>query len=157
LRDGSTVHVRPVRLDEDHAIRAFADGLSPPVPFRFLGTASLDWVTDWSTNVDYADRFALVAETGTPRQIIAHAAYVRSDPDRAEVAFLVSKAWQGRGITTVLLAHLAEVATRNGIATFTAEVMPENHPMIEVFQGSGFPVEMRSTADSIHVELPTSL
>ena len=29
---------------------------------------------------------------------------------------------------------------------FTAEVMPENHRMIEVFRESGFPAEMSSSA-----------
>ena len=64
---------------------------------------------------------------------------------------------QGLGLGTLLLAHLAEVAQDNGISVFTAEVMPENHRMIEVFRESGFPVEMSSRPGSIHVELPTSL
>ena len=75
----------------------------------------------------------------------------------AEVAFLVADAWQGQGISTILLAHLADVADRHGISTFTAEVLPANHRMIEVFRESGFPVEMRSTPDAIELELPTSL
>ena len=53
---------------------------------------------------------------------------------------------QGLGLGTLLLAHLAEVAQDNGISVFTAEVMPENHRMIEVFRESGFPVEMSSSA-----------
>ena len=158
LRDGSTVHVRPIRSGDKAAIRTFLEGVSPEsIGFRFFGAADLDWVTDWSVDVDYADRFALVAESGTPRSIVAHAAYVREDEDRAEVAFLVADAWQGRGISTILLAHLAAVAEEHGILTFTAEVLPHNHRMIEVFRESGFPVDMRSTPDAISIELPTSL
>ena len=56
-----------------------------------------------------------------------------------------------------MLAQLAEVATGHGISTFTAEVLPHNHRMIEVFRESGFPVQMRSSPDAIAVELPTSL
>jgi acetate---CoA ligase (ADP-forming) len=158
LRDGSTVHVRPVRTGDKAQIRAFLDGLSPEsIGFRFFGTPDLDWVADWSVDVDYADRFSLVAETGEPRRIVAHAAYVRIDANHAEVAFLVADAWQGRGIATVLLAHLAEVAERHGISTFTAQVLPQNHRMIEVVRESGFPVRLRSTPDAIAIELPTSL
>jgi predicted CoA-binding protein len=73
------------------------------------------------------------------------------------VAFLVADAWQGRGISTILLAHLAGLAEQNGITTFTAQVLPANHRMIEVFHESGFPVDMRSTPDAIEIELPTSL
>jgi acetate---CoA ligase (ADP-forming) len=158
LRDGSTVHVRPVRRDEEAAIRAFLTTVSPQsIAFRFFGTPNLEWVVAWSVDVDYADRYALVAETGSPHEIIAHAAYVRENEHRAEVAFLVSDTWQGRGISTILLAHLAAVAAAHGISTFTAQVLPMNHRMIEVFRESGFPVEMRSTPDAIEIEFPTSL
>ena len=158
LRDGSTVHVRPVRHEDAEAIRSFLDDVSPEsIAFRFFGTPSTDWVVAWSVDVDYSDRFALVAESGSPRRPVAHAAYVREGEDRAEVAFLVADAWQGRGISTILLAHLAGVAEGQGIATFTAEVLPQNHRMIEVFRESGFPVDLRSSPDAIHVEFPTSL
>jgi len=109
LRDGSTVHVRPVRPDDKTAIRAFLGDVSAEsIGFRFFGAVDLDWVTRWAMDVDYADRFALVAETGTPRRVIAHAAYIRLGPKpahdrtrgirmlgngRAEVAFLVADAW----------------------------------------------------------------
>ncbi len=158
LRDGSTVHVRPVRAGDEAAIRAFLTTVSPEsIAFRFFGMPNLEWVTTWSVDVDYADRFALVAESGTPPLIIAHAAYVRERAERAEVAFLVADAWQGRGISTILLAHLAGLAEQHGISTFTAQVLPANHRMIEVFRESGFPVELRSSPDAIGIELPTSL
>jgi acetyl coenzyme A synthetase (ADP forming)-like protein len=158
LRDGSTAHVRPVRAADKPAIRAFLDGLSrESVIFRFFGVADLNWVAAWSIDVDYTDRFALVAETGTPSRIIAHAAYVRIDDERAEVAFLVADEWQGRGISTIMLAHLAAVADRHEIITFVAEVLPGNHRMIDVFRESGFPVQTRSTPDALEIELPTSL
>lgn len=112
LRDGSTVHVRPVHAEDEPAMRPFLDQISPQsIGFRFFGAADLNWVTARSVDVDYADRFALVAETGVPRRILAHAAYVRIDDTRAEVAFLVADEWQGRGIATILLAHLAHLAS----------------------------------------------
>jgi acetyl coenzyme A synthetase (ADP forming)-like protein len=158
LRDGSTVHVRPVKPDDEAAIRSFLEGVSQQsIGFRFFGIPNLDWVVKWSLDVDYADRYALVVESGAEHAIIAHAAYVRGKDNRAEVAFLVADAWQGRGISTILLAHLGTVALEHGISTFTAEVLPQNHRMIEVFRESGFPVEMRSTPDAIEIELPTSL
>ncbi len=150
--------MRPVRAHDAQSIRAFLEKLSPEsIAFRFFGVPNLDWVTSWSVDVDHADRVALVAEIGRPGTMIAHAAYVRVDAARAEVAFMVADAWQGQGISTILLAHLAAVADRHGIAAFIAEVLPLNHRMIEVFRESGFPIEMRSTPDAIMVELPTSL
>jgi acetyl coenzyme A synthetase (ADP forming)-like protein len=158
LRDGATVHVRPVRRSDGEVIRPFLETLSDEsIGFRFFGIPNLDWATAWSVDVDYADRFALVAEGGSPQAILAHAAYVRIDANRAEVAFVVADAWQGRGISTILLAHLAEVAQQHGISTFIAEVLPRNHRMIDVFRESGFPAEVRSLPDYLEVELPTSL
>ncbi len=157
LKDGSTLHVRPVAPGDRAAIISFLHGLSPrSIGFRFFGQIDLDWVADWSLDVDYADRYALVATTGSEQEIVAHAAYVRTREDRAEVAFTVADAWQGHGIATIMLAHLAATAERHGIALFTAEVLPANHGMICVFRDSGFPVEQRVADGVIHVELPTS-
>jgi acetyl coenzyme A synthetase (ADP forming)-like protein len=158
LRDGSTLHVRPIRRDDGSAIRAFlADLSSESIVFRFFSSPNLEWVANWSVDVDYADRFALVAETGQPPRVVAHAAYVREMSESAEVAFLVADEFQGHGISTTLLAHLAAVAERHGITTFTAQVLPANHRMIEVFRESGLPVELVSRPDAIEVVLPTSL
>jgi acetyl coenzyme A synthetase (ADP forming)-like protein len=158
LRDGSTAHVRPVRAEDKPGVRAFLESISADsIVFRFFGAADLDWATSWSIDVDYANRFALIAESGSPSRVIAHAAYIRIDDERAEVAFLVADAWQGHGISTIMLAHLAGAAAHHGISTFTAEVLPANHRMIDVFRQSGFPVDIRSTRDAIEIELPTSL
>ena len=158
LRDGSTLHIRPIRATDEPAIRTFLHGVSrESIGFRFFGAADLEWVTAWSLDVDYADRYGLLAETGTPTRIVSHASYIRIDDDRAEVAFLVADAWQGRGISTILLAHLAGAADQHGISTFVADVLPANHRMIEVFRQSGFPIDTHATRDSIQIELPTSL
>jgi succinyl-CoA synthetase alpha subunit len=56
-----------------------------------------------------------------------------------------------------MLGQLAAVAERHGISVFTAEVMPSNQRMIQVFRDSGFPVEVRAKDGVIEIELPTSL
>ncbi|HEY5187788.1 MAG TPA: GNAT family N-acetyltransferase [Solirubrobacteraceae bacterium] len=158
LRDGSTVHVRPVRAEDRESVYAFLAGISQEsIGFRFFAAANLKWATNWTVDVDYSARFGLVAETGSPSRIIAHGAYIGIDAERAEVAFLVADEWQGRGIATILLAHLADVAERHGFETFTAEVMPANHRMIQVFRESGFAVAVRSTRDAIKIEFPLSM
>jgi acetate---CoA ligase (ADP-forming) len=158
LRDGSSIHVRPVQDADRGAIRTFYDNLSSEsLWFRFLGLPPLDWVTNWSVDVDYADRYALVATVGPERPIVAHGAYSRIDGDRAEVAFVVADAWQRRGIATIMLAHLAAAAVHHQISVFTALVAPSNHKMVQVFRDSGFPVEVQAKDGVIEVEFPTSL
>jgi len=150
--------VRAVRPEDGPKIAAFLKALSPDsIAFRFFGIPNLKWVERWSLSVDYADSFGLVATTGPNQQIIAHGGYFREGPGRAEVAFMVADDWQGRGIATIMIAHLAAAAEQHGISQFTAVVLPSNHRMIEVFRQSGFPVALRSTAGLIEVEFPTSL
>ncbi len=146
LRDGSTVRVRPVRADDADGLRRFFEGLSEEATwFRFFsaGTSTASQVAA-ALNVDYRDRFGLVATRGAGGEIVAHALYARTGDDRAEVAFAIAEGFKGHGLGTILLAHLAEAATDIGIETLEAEVMPENHRMIEVFRESGFPVDVRA-------------
>src|SRR5689334_16597015 len=59
-------------------------------------------------------------------------------PERAEVAFAVADAMQGRGLGTRLLERLADVARERGVRAFDAFVLGENLAMMEVFLQSGF-------------------
>ena len=160
LRDGSTVRVRPVREGDWDAMLAFFQRLTPESQyFRFFsGASNFEPAADWATKVDYANRFGLVATTGPDERIVAHAAWQRSDedPTRAEVAFVNADDFQGRGLGTILLAHLAETAEDLEVLVFEAEVLPENHRMIEVFRQSGFQVSLQLEPGVIKVEFPTS-
>ena len=40
---------------------------------------NLDWAVEWATDVDYADRYALIATTGPDQTIVGHGAYIRID------------------------------------------------------------------------------
>ena len=76
---------------------------------------------------------------------------------QAEVAFAVADDWQGRGIATLLLVRLAELADAAGIETLTAMVHPSNHRMLRVFRDSGFPVEVTARPAELHVRMPARL
>ena len=158
LRDGSTVHVRPVRPEDEEALREFLDALSMDSRWlRFFGGANIARAAKAAADVDYRDRYGVVATSGMDDKIIAHAEYVTMDEQRAEVAFEIADPLQGQGLGTILLAHLATAAEQNGIRTFEAEVLPQNYKMVSVFRESGFPAELRAMPDVISVELPTSI
>jgi acetyl coenzyme A synthetase (ADP forming)-like protein len=158
LRDGSTVHVRPIRGDDRDAVLQFLRQLSETSLYLrfFSGHVDLERAADWAVDVDYRERYGLVATAGAGG-IVAHATYLQTKQDRAEVAFAISDQYQGLGIGTILLAHLVEAAEKNGIAVLEAQVLPQNHKMVEVFRESGFPVSMRPEPGVIVVEFPTSL
>ncbi|MCC7103528.1 MAG: GNAT family N-acetyltransferase [Chloroflexi bacterium] len=160
LRDGATVHIRPVRPDDEPRLLEFFAALSPESRgLRFFSYAVDLAGAAWrESTVDYQHRFGLVATTGPDERIAGQASYVTTDdPERAEVAFAVDDASQGRGLGTLLLGQLAEIAAGNGVRVFEAEILPSNHRMLQVFRQSGFPVEVRSYPDELRVTFPTSL
>jgi acetyl coenzyme A synthetase (ADP forming)-like protein len=159
LRDGATVTVRPLVSGDEPELCAFLDGLSIESRWlRFFSAgADLHRAASYMAALEPEQGRGLVAVAGEPERIVAHAAYIREAAGRAEVAFEVADDWQGRGISTVLLAHLSELATADGIDTFTAVVLPENRRMIQVFRDSGFAVEVRSHPGELRVELPATL
>jgi acetyl coenzyme A synthetase (ADP forming)-like protein len=159
LRDGSTIHLRPVRREDEPAVLAFYGGLSDEARYLRFFSKTVDFAgaARRTVDVDYERRFALVAEAGRDRHVVADAMYLASGPERAEVALAISDVYQGRGLGTILLGHLAEMAHQHGIQLFEARVLPQNHQMIQVFRESGFPVDIRHELGEIIVESPTSL
>jgi acetate---CoA ligase (ADP-forming) len=161
LRDGSTVHIRPVRPDDRERIEDFLIGLSEESRrLRFWGvTVDVTDVAAKASDVDYVDHLTLLAvEGGSTGKVVGGAQYVRIESGpRAEVSVSVADALQGHGLGSILIAHLADAAQANGIETFSASVLPENHRMIEVFRGTGFAVRIRAVPGEVEVELSTEI
>jgi GNAT superfamily N-acetyltransferase len=154
LRDGAAVHVRPVGGHDEAALRAFLEGVSPDsLRRRFCGAADASRAATCLLQGRRADDIALVAHAGSSPEIVAHAASFQIDATRAEVAFLVSDTWQGRGLGSLLLSRLAHRARSQGVTKFVADVLPGNHAMIAVFRRCGHPVELRSDAYGVEVEI----
>jgi RimJ/RimL family protein N-acetyltransferase len=79
--------------------------------------------------------------------------YIGSQPGSAEVAFTVEDAHQGRGIASLLLRHLVKMARAAGLKELFAEVLPDNAPMLKVFERSGLPMTRKRGRDAVHVTL----
>ncbi|HET7399347.1 MAG TPA: GNAT family N-acetyltransferase [Intrasporangium sp.] len=144
LRDGTVAHVRPITPADGDALRRFHNAQSPEsVYLRFF--APLRELSDRDvhrfTHLDYHDRVALVATLGG--EIIGVGRYDRVGPSEAEVAFNISDHYQGKGIGSVMLEHLAAIARELGITKFTAEVLPQNRKMLTVFKDAGYDVRHR--------------
>jgi acetate---CoA ligase (ADP-forming) len=157
LRDGSTLHLRPIKPDDVSAMLDFHKRLSPrSVYFRFF--SPLPELSEERAaalvNVDYEDTFALVGELAG--RLVAVARYYRDEKahDRAEVAFVIEDALQGRGIATRMLERLAEIAREKGITTFDAYVLGDNRKMMDVFMHTGFEVERRLDGGVFQVAFP---
>ena len=161
LRDGSTIHIRPVRSDDEEALFDFLRGLSENSRamrfFAVTSDSSLSKEAHRAADVDYVNKYGLAATIGPEQRIVGHALYVAAGNESAEVGFTIADEYQGRGLGTVLLGQLAEVAASNGFRVFKAHVRPENRRMIDVFRESGFPTELHAEPGELTITFPTSL
>ncbi|RKN37879.1 GNAT family N-acetyltransferase [Streptomyces hoynatensis] len=149
LRDGGLAHVRPITPADAGRLVDFYERVSDESKYyRFFAPYPRLSARDVRrfTHHDYVDRVGLAAVAGD--EFLATVRYDRLPEagDRAEVAFLVQDAHQGRGIASALLEHIAAVARERGIREFEAEVLPANQKMIKVFTDAGYS-QARSFAD----------
>jgi acetate---CoA ligase (ADP-forming) len=160
LRDGGTLRLQPPIASDADAVLDLLAGLSErSLYLRFHGTPTVrSQLVEPFLDPDWLDRGALIgslADEAGARHIVALASYARlRDPLAAEVAFVVADAHQGRGIGTRLLEQLAARAAGVGIERFVAEVVPENRPMLHVFEDAGFEVSRVLESGTVEVEFP---
>ena len=155
LRDGTTLHLRPIRPDDDSKLLDLFQRMSDEsLYYRFMSVQRLspEKAAEWS-HIDYDRQFVIVGECGGP--LAAVAGYYRSEHalDRAEVAFSIPDALQGRGIGTRMLERLAEIGRERGLRAFDAYVLGDNRRMMTVFLESGFEVTQRLDHGVFHVSL----
>jgi len=166
LRDGGSIGIRAIRPDDKERLLALFEGLSSrSVYFRFFQAKRrlTDEELQYFTELDFVRNVALVAtlRDDDGESIVGVGRYIGLDEHgrpvpRAEVAFAVAEAHQGRGIGTLLLEHLARLAREQGIQTFEAYVLGENNRMLQVFDTSGFVVERALEHGVFHIAFPTA-
>ena len=159
LADGGTARLRPIRPSDADLLVAFYDRVSPEskylrffAPYPRLSRRDVKRFTE----VDYVDRVALILTLGG--KMIGVGRWDRLDDGdgsgKAEIAFLVEDAHQGRGVAQLLLEHLAEAARERGITGFVAEVLPENRRMAQVFADAGYRIRKGVEDGVLVVEFP---
>jgi acetyl coenzyme A synthetase (ADP forming)-like protein len=144
LRDGTSILIRGVRASDRDGVRGLFARMSPEsVRHRFFAAkrellaSDLVWIDRLGT-----DEVALagVLRRGGHEELLGIARYARISDAVAEVAFDIADAHQGRGLGTLLLEQLADIARTCGISTFRAYVEADNARMLEVFEHSGMGV-----------------
>lgn len=157
LTDGTIARIRPLREDDRERLVRLHEGVSDESSRRRFfsvnrssGRAYVQHLLDPD-----ATALVLVAELHGGLVGIATAEPEATRPDHAEISFLVADEMHGRGIGTLLLEHLAASARGRRIRWFTADVLTENHPMLEVFADAGFPATRRTSEGVVSWEIAT--
>src|SRR6516162_10142687 len=139
LADGRHVEIRALKPDDRDALLAAVGRTSAQSLYRrFFGARRgfTEREIAFFVEVDFASHVALVAsveEEGRP-VIAGGARYVVVAPGQAEVAFAVVDEYHGRGIGAALMRHLAAIASKASLKQLVAEVLPDNIPMLRVFE-----------------------
>ncbi len=93
------------------------------------------------SQIDYIKNLTMIAVVGEPgfEKVVAVGEYLLdSATNIAEVAFSVSKSYQGMGLGTILMKKIIEAARENGIAGIMAYTDPENKAMIKLFKSLSY-------------------
>jgi len=158
LRDGRRLEIRALQPTDEQDMLAAVDRTSSQSLYRrFFGAKRHFSESEkaYFLKVDFVDHVALVAvaEDAGRSCIVGGGRYVVVRPGTAEVAFAVIDDYQGRGIGAALMRHLALLARDAGIKELIAEVLPENIPMLKVFQKSGLALQAKRRAGVVDVTL----
>ena len=146
LKDGTVVHIRPIRPDDEARLIEFSRLLSPQSVYQRFFNALSELPPDVAhrlANVDYHQRMALVAEVAG--QPVAVVRWEPSDqPGMVELALVVLDEWQNRGIGRIVLRETMRIAQAHGIRRFRADVLAENRRMLRLLATEAAIVERRT-------------
>jgi acyl-CoA hydrolase/GNAT superfamily N-acetyltransferase len=158
-KEGLTVFLRPVKITDEHRLKDFFYSLSSDCMYhRFISTRA-DMPHERLQKfvvVDYKKEMVILAVLveDAGEMIVGMGQYfINESAHTAEVAFVVRDGYQNRGIGMELLSYLTQLAKKNGLHGFTAEVLMDNKKMLQLFEKMGFVIEKRAEAGSYELKM----
>jgi acetyltransferase len=160
LADGTEIFVRAVRPDDEALIVELHEGHSEhTIRMRFFGMVrhlSRDNLVKLC-QLDYRRDLALAAlhrgADGRPHMIGVSRYHFDPETGDAEFAVVVTDAWQGKGVGTLLMRRLTVVALERGVKRFVGEVLRENGAMLRLMGGLGFTVRPTDDPTVLRAEM----
>ncbi len=149
LKNGTSITIRPIRPEDEPLMVKFHASLSEQsVYMRYFHMIALNQrvAHERLTRIcynDYDRELALVADYKNPEtgwhEILAVGRITReAGAKEAQFALLVSDACQKQGLGSELLRRLLEIGRQEKLHVITAEILPDNYPMIHVCKKLGF-------------------
>jgi len=143
LRDGRAFTLRPIRPEDEDALRAFGRHLDrEDIRMRFF--APLAHLTHELaarlTQIDYDRQMAFVAVGGESE--VWGVVRLAADPDNvcAEFAIIVRSDLKGSGLGRLLMARIIGYARQRGLARLEGLVLRENDTMLDFSRRLGFQI-----------------
>jgi GNAT superfamily N-acetyltransferase len=149
-RSDLNILLRPVKIGDEPLMKDFFYALSSESMYRRFMSVRMDMPHERLQEfgvVDYANSMMILAivEGDGKETIAAIGQYEINDKvHTAEVALVVKDIYQKMGVGHDVLIYLTRLARRRGLLGFTAEVLIENKPMLDLFKDMGFDTKERS-------------
>ena len=152
LLDGTVISLRALRPDDAADVVDLYDSLTDEERyFRFL-TMHPAHLADWAKSLTQSKAGQYSIGAFQAGKLLGVANYVAClTPDDAEVAVVVAHSEHLRGVGTALLRRLGQIAKDNGIHRFVADVLWENHLMLQVLGDAEWPSVRRLDGSVLHV------
>lgn len=161
LRDGKVAELRPATQSAEdvemvHAL--FRNASADSLYFRFFHTVRevQRSVIRQMLEGTGPNGLSLLCLAGDKALGIGTYVPGETDTQLAEVSFFIDDEYQGKGLGSLLLEHMAEHAWLHGFQRFEAHVLRENRKMLQVFNASGYETSHQGYGDTIHLFLPLS-
>jgi RimJ/RimL family protein N-acetyltransferase len=158
LRDERPITIRALRPDDRAGMLAAIGRTSMQslqrrffVPKKGFSEREMAFFLD----IDFESHVAIVAEIAEDgHSVIAGGGrFIVVQSGQAEMAFVVVDAYQGQGIGTILMRHLAILARDAGLKELVAEVLPENTAMLKLFKKFGFRPDSKGSPQVVHLTM----
>ena len=141
LKDGSRVILRPMVREDREKLWQFFQNLDEK-DLLFLRSDVRDpaVIDRWANNIDYRRAFPLLAEAGG-RVVGDGTLHMRLRGWKRHVGnvrVVVAKDYQGKGLGTLLINELVELAGEFGLEKLVAEIHLQAHSALAAFKRAGF-------------------
>ena len=150
LRDGTPVVIRPIRPEDEPMMVRFHHQLSERSVYnRWFNAFGLDQRIAHERLaricfIDYDREMALVIERtdekGEPEIIAVGRLSRLRGVNAAEFSLTISDPWQRHGLGTELMRRLVKIGREEGLASISADILPENSGMQALAAKLGFEV-----------------
>ncbi len=155
--DGQTITIRPAKPVDERRIQEHYYTLNKDDVFlRFFHekTSFERWEVEGKSQIDYKKDLTLIGiigESGFGRVVGVSEYLLLLESNMAEVAFTVSKEFQGKGLGKIFLRKMAAAAREQGISGLVAYTAAHNQAMIRLFKT--LPYKTHTTFDGEAVTL----
>ncbi len=156
---GCDLMLRAVKISDEPLLKDFFYSLSDQSIYRRFMSQRKDMPHERLQDfviIDYTNEMIILAvkQDGEAEEVVGLGQYgIHPNSHTAEVALVVRDNYHSKGVGTALLSYLTELAKKEGLMGFTAEVLMENAPMMHLFDKMGFDIQRRSEEGVIELRM----